>query len=255
MIFNTPKFLNSTLAAGSILLAFSASNCYAADYGPTWFKPYVGIESRASSTHHENNNVVNLSLIVKALPETYTGGGVFFGNQFNKYFALEAGYDINRGRTKNSTITGGKFEVDDTFGAGGTIPIDISFAEFNLKSSRDGWHIDVIGLMPLTEDLSFIISPGLARISLKITGDAAWEAASSDPPAPPVPTQGIIDIADHVTNQQKTIFRIGGGLQYITSKFGIRSMLRLENTGRFTQNGHKLLRDSYSFNLALFFTI
>ena len=117
-----------------------------------------------------------------------TGGKIFGGYQFNRYFAIEGGYfDLGRfGFTAN------------------TVPIGSLTGDIKIK----GVNLDLVGMLPVTERFSAFGRVGVTRAEARDTFTGT----------------GLVRLLRTTANQRETNAKFGMGLQYaFTDRLGMRA--------------------------------
>lgn len=254
----------SLFLLGAIAFSVSAKSDF--------LSPYVGLESRISSIHNGGGG----KTLMHVLPQTYYGGGAFVGNRFSDNFGIEFSYDVNRVPNKKHSLDGLTIDLLDPDGGGGNGlftggAVLAKIAEvtgthlFDLKTRLDGWNLDAIGYLPITDSFDLIASLGVSELRYKLKGSITLDGSLVNPE--PTLTAvalslgrinaafsagGIIQPVNET--HTKIVPRIGFGAQYTKDRFGVRGMFRFTNTDRkFKSKTYgNLMKNMYSFNLGVF---
>jgi OOP family OmpA-OmpF porin len=169
----------------SVLTLFMLPAAYAMDYsnfkengwsaGMNIGKSIVGIEQDTIRTDLENQGFNINSVLEDSRSEGYK---IFVGYKFNPYLAVEGGY----------------FNVGGFHALANTTPT----SDFRGKTKLLGWNLDLVGIMPFTEDFS-----GFARIG--VTQNDTSNTYSSN---------GLVDVTGYNEDGSYTKNKYGLGLQY-----------------------------------------
>ncbi|MDF3125906.1 OmpA family protein [Rheinheimera sp. 1928-s] len=138
-------------------------------------KSIAGIEQDTIRTDLENQGFNINSVLEDRRSEGYK---IFVGYKFNPYLAVEGGY----------------FNVGGFHALANTTPT----SDFRGKTKLLGWNLDLVGIMPFTEDFS-----GFARIG--VTQNETSNTYSSN---------GLIDVTGYNEDGSYTKNKYGLGLQY-----------------------------------------
>lgn len=181
------------------------------------FDPYAGADMQWRRTDYKGGFGDNI------FAHTYPQANGYVGLKFCDDLALEAGYEAGESKTRQATLTTGDI-------AAGT-PITSAFSPTVFKSTAkfQGPHLDLVGYYsPCPEsDLKVIGSIGAARIkgtferrTIQIAGNISMNTVRT-------------------LNVQKTVLRLGGGLQYMLDcHWGIRGMVGWENLSNMVANAN-----------------
>lgn len=135
-----------------------------------------------------------------------TGGDVFVGYSFNRYFALEGGYYNMGSATIDDTVTAP---------APGTGHIDLKL---------DGWRLDAVGTYPMSDAWSLFARLGAINASVKEDISASGSVSATTPGA----------------SSTNSTFDLGVGVQFNTSRsWGIRlGLTQFHNVGDSNSTGN-----------------
>ncbi|CAI3795490.1 OmpA family protein [Rheinheimera sp. MM224] len=190
---NTPFFRFKPLALG-ILSILMLPAAYAVDYtnfeengwsvGMNVGKSVARIEQDTIRNDLESQGFDVISVLEDRRSEGYK---IFAGYQFNPYLAVEGGY-----------FNLGGFPI-----LANTLPL----TDFRGKTKLFGWNLDLVGIMPFTEDFS-----GFARVG--VTRNDTSNTYSSN---------GLVDVTGYNEDGNYTKHKYGLGLQYdISPIFTVR---------------------------------
>ncbi|HXH54300.1 MAG TPA: outer membrane beta-barrel protein [Gammaproteobacteria bacterium] len=147
-----------------------------------------------------------------------SGSGVsaFLGSQFIEYAGIELGY---------TALSGGKLSIKDP-----------GFQNSSLKTKSRNMYADVLGYVPVCEDMDLIGSLGIGRLSSTVKGKIIG------------PNNARVVATENVSlKSSKTGLRLGLGAQYkVTPNVGARFMVR-------HQKGNKFVKSVNSAGLGLFY--
>ncbi len=209
------------VAAPIVLLAASAS----AAENRWGIKPYVGAD--AEFRHMDYHKAFGGNIINHDAPQ----GNVYGGIRLGEYFAVEAGYEATKRKTRASSLKTG-----DTL-AGFILPLFVGAPRCNLTrwsttSQTKGLHANILGFFPICElyRLKLIGMVGFARLKAKST---LHFLANEDG-----------DVLDQIQGEtinifrtKKTVLRLGAGLQHmIDCNWGIRGMVKWEASKKLKMN-------------------
>ncbi|HEY0923313.1 OmpA family protein [Rheinheimera pacifica] len=186
-----PPAIISTVAAGCLLIVFSATAADDSDYkengwsaGMNIGKSSANIDTASIRASLENNGFDVSNIDKDSRNEGYK---IYLGYQFGRYIALEGGY----------------FDLGDFSFLADTVPA----TNFNGNTQLKGWNLDLVGTLPLTERFS-----AFARIG--VTRNSAETRFSSN---------GLISTARYNSDDDYTKHKYGLGLQYdVSAAFTIR---------------------------------
>ncbi|EGM78319.1 outer membrane protein/peptidoglycan-associated (lipo)protein [Rheinheimera sp. A13L] len=181
---NTPFFRFKPLVL-SVLTVLMLPAAHAMDYsnfkengwsvGMNVGKSIAGIEQDTIRTDLENQGFNVNSVSEDSRSEGYK---IFVGYKFNPYLAVEGGY----------------FNIGGFHALANTTPV----TDFRGKTKLLGWNLDLVGIMPFTEDFS-----GFARIG--VTQNDTSNSYSSN---------GLVDVTGYNEDGSYTKNKYGLGLQY-----------------------------------------
>lgn len=176
------KFINASKFSGMLALAVIVSPLAVAEDSGWYLGGNIGqsksdldLENMEGSALGNGLNTTSFSA-----DDDDTGYKLFGGYQFNRYFALEAGY-----------FNLGEFDIEATL-PGGTVEGDIEL---------QGLNLDIVGLLPFTDRFAAFVRGGVTRVEASDgfsgTGSGAF--------------------VDHGNTEHETGYKFGGGLQYALS--------------------------------------
>lgn len=182
---NQKSMLRLLVLGGLAPLAVSAVHAQSQDSGPGYY--YGGLSVGQSTSRIDDERITanlataGLATTSMSLDERDTAFKVFGGYQFNRNWALEAGY-----------FNLGKFGYTSTTSPAGTLHGQIKLQGFNL---------DVVGTLPLSERFSAIGRVGVQVADARdsFTGTGAVQVLSPNP------------------SKRDTNYKLGIGLQYAFS--------------------------------------
>jgi len=197
------------LATPALILAASAAT---ANHG--WgVMPYVGADAEWRHMNFQNGFGDNL------FRHDYPQGNLYAGLKFNDYVAVEAGYEATARKTRAVTLGAGSLS------GGAVLPLNV---QFHSTGQIKGPHANLVGFLPLCDQyrLELIGMVGVARLKANFVRTAV---ASNGTAISPSYTTFI---------KRKSVLRLGGGIQQmITECWGIRAMLKWENTKKLDRMG------------------
>lgn len=205
------------IALSGAMLVSGAS--FGMDFDP---KFYVGAEAQANK-YKGAKEVKTQGLTVKSADnkslfgKSGSGASAFVGSQFSEYAGVELGYTALSG-TKLSDKTPG-------------------FEKSSFKTKSRNMYADVLGYLPVCEDIDLIGSLGMGRLSTKAKG----KSVESDRAGV------VVDTTNVSLKSSKTGLRLGLGAQYkVTPNVGARFMVR-------HQKGNQFVKSVNSAGLGLFY--
>ena len=185
--------MNRAKALGLVVLVVSSTLtgplAFAQDAG--W---YGGLNLGQSRSKIDDPRIINGLLVGGFSSATIndnnrdTGGKIFGGYQFNRYFAVEGGYfDLGKfGFTAN------------------TVPIGTLTGDIKIK----GVNLDLVGMLPITDKFSAFGRLGVTRAEARDTFTGT----------------GLVRLLRTTANQRETNAKYGLGLQYaFTDRLGMRA--------------------------------
>lgn len=204
------KIMAKTMAVVCALVGFASMA--SAGYWDCCFTPYIGLD--AQGRHVDFNNRFGGNVFKKDYPQ----GNLYFGTKLTQFFGLEAGYEWTK--RMHRTVSLGTSEA--VFG----VPVRATAAPSTIrgKSKFDGWHANVIGFLPVTDDCCTELFASLGIVQMRAAFEGIAIAAGVD----------TIDPQESIFfRQTKTIARANLGIQTkIVDAFGIRASIGWENTSR-----------------------
>ncbi len=204
----------ASIALSGVMLVSGAS--FGMDFDPKLYlgaevqqNKYKGAKELKTPTGRVLNNPNNKSLFGKS----GVGTSAFLGSQLSEYAGVELGYTVLSG-AKMSLKTAG-------------------FQNSSLKTKHRNVYADVLGYMPVCDDLDLIGSLGMGRLATTVKGKVVGPTA--------VTTETVS------LKSSKTGLRLGLGAQYkITPNIGTRFMVR-------HQKGNQFVKSVNSAGLGLFY--
>lgn len=202
------------LAAPIVLLAASAATAE----NRLGLTPYVGADAEFRHMDYHKNfggNVIN---------HNSPQGNVYAGVRLNEYFAVEAGYEATKRKTKRSTLNS-----DDTLG-GFVLPRNAGAVEpfgFNATSQTKGLHANLVGFLPICDAYRLQLIGMLGFVRLKTKTTLTWITANGALVAP------LVGAGEDVTifKARKNVLRLGAGLQHmINCNWGVRGIVKWEQS-------------------------
>ena len=157
----------------------------------------------------------------RVVSKVYSGGNGFAGCRLSEYIGFEIGYEFTGKKDKAH-----EFVLGETFFS---LP-NTSFIGTNtqIQTSFNGWHVDLLGFIPLDHCIDLLLIGGYGAMKLKsqfhvLTG--------------PFPL--LNDAILSINSKGRTFLRLGGGIQWmVTDMTGVRALLRWQNTNRLTIRGN-----------------
>lgn len=217
--------VRSLVIAGAVMAASSAG----AETLFGDFNPYVGADYY--QVWMKGKDITGVADSGKKLfPKSYPGATLYVGNKFTESFGLELGLDASAQEKKDFS---GSYGVPAVLFSGTT------------KVRRTGWHLDVVGFIPMNECVNLLGSIGYGWLRPKTDVEST-------------PAVGIsFKAKDH------SVVRVGAGADWMaTDVFGVRAKLGWETTSmlRFNQTSPgvsdqkvKLFKDSLTLAVGAFF--
>ena len=185
--------------------AMVAAGSVAADLGDIWYS--LGVDFQQNWTKGKNGYDLYF-------PKSFPGANVYVGAKFNENFGVEVGGDWSANKKHNWTENF-KNPANVNFTATGTA-----------KVRRSGYHLDLVGSLPLNECFDVFATAGFGYVKNKVS-----MTVNSMVPASSAYTNSYTGLS----SKGKGVFRLGiGGLYQITEMFGVRAKLGWENTSRLT---------------------
>jgi len=191
------------------------------------FNPYVGADYYHAWMKGKDGQDVNFGNV---FPKSYPGATLYVGNKFTETFGLELGFDASARKKKDFT---------------GTNPTTGAVVTGSSKVRRAGWHLDVVGFIPMNEGINFIGSIGYGWVRPKIDATTNQYGALA------------FKTKDH------SVIRVGAGADWMaTDVLGLRaklgwestSLLRIQETSRSVNNEKvKAFKDSLTLAVGAFF--
>ncbi len=217
------------LAVPAILLAASAATA-----DNQWgFTPYVGADAEWRHLNYQTGFGENI------FRHDYPQGNIYAGLKFNDYLAIEGGYEATGRKSRVTTLGPGNIFAGNST-AGTTL-------QFSTTSRIKGPHANLVGFLPIWDAyrLQLIGSVGFAR--LQENAEFTILTANGNPAIPDPRT----------FKQRKSILRVGAGLQQmISDSWGVRAMVKWENTNKFKMGsniGRSEIRHKNSFIYSRFY--
>ena len=206
------------IALSGAMLVSGAS--FGMDFDP---KFYLGAEAQANKYKGAKEVKTETGLGTIKNPDNKSlfgksgaGASAFVGSQFSEYAGVELGYTVLSG-TKMSIKTPG-------------------FEKSSFKTKSRNMYADVLGYVPVCEDIDLIGSLGMGRLSTKMNAKAVGPNAA-----------GVVETTNASLKSSKTGLRLGLGAQYkVTPNVGARFMVR-------HQKGNQFVKSVNSAGLGLFY--
>ncbi len=193
--------------------------------------PYVGVDYYQAWMQGKDSELFNKN----ALPKSYPGASIYGGVKWMENFATEVGIDWSAKKTKDTTET---VNVRP-FGS-------VNVSESN-KVRRNGYHLDLVGILPVNECFNVLATVGAGWVKVKVdqTLTASAGALSANL------GQGSI------SSKYRPLARLGVGASYLfTEMFGVRAKVNYENTARvkvnFLGTDYKPFKNTTSLTLGAF---
>lgn len=212
------------LAAPVIALAASSS-ANSSEWGD-WssVKPYVGVD--AEWRHMNFKRGYGDNVFKRNTPQ----GNAYVGVRLSDYFAIEAGYQAAKKKSRSCAIKQGDlllgFDPTDTsmnLGAAG-FPDTLNIVG---TTQIKGAHLNLLGILPVWGEYRIQLIGSVGYASLK----AKQSLKVIDATGGGVPT--IQFNGYDAYSKRKNVLKLGAGLQHmLTDNWGIRAMFKWENTQR-----------------------
>jgi hypothetical protein len=227
------QVVKSLVVVGAMLAAGTA----AADMDMD-FRPFVGVDYLQAWMEGKgtmpNSNVAGQN----AFKKSYPGATVYVGTKFMDNLGLELGWDTSSAKTRTST---GAVAANGATIAGSGVTL-------SNKTKRSGFHVDLVGFMPV-DCWELFGSLGYGSVKAKVSNQTATFTGTT--PA----QQAAFNTAYPLSSKQKGVFRLGVGASYMfTDMFGLRAKLGWESTNNLrltAANGTKVNLFKNSTTLAL----
>jgi len=148
------------LSAGTVAPSMAATTNW--ETVATWYVGLSGGESRSQANSSDLSSALSnngLTPLSSSLDDSDTGWKLYLGYQFNPNFAVEAGY-----------IDFGKFNFSATT-AGGSLGGDMK--------SKNGGFIDVLGIIPLSNNFSIFGKLGGYSVKTELNGSGVGGSVSA----------------------------------------------------------------------------
>lgn len=231
-------------ASGALVAGLSLSTAAVASIMDWDLVPYVGADAQWRRMDYKKDFGQNLT------KKNYKQGNLYAGLKFNEYVGVEAGYESTGTIKRNATVI-----ATNMFGT--TFPGAIAgqSLEWNTRSKISGFHGNLIGFLPISDDycLKLFGSVGIAQLKARTRATATT-------------LNGIPLIPNIVLNftKRKWVPRLSLGLQHMFyEQFGLRATATWENTARLKmssrdQSGGTRIysaysRDSVTLGVGLFY--
>lgn len=189
------------------------------DFDP---KFYVGGEAQVNhSKGTKDGNLGNTSRTSllgaknkSILDSTRPGAGLFVGSRLTENLGVEVGASAANHKVKNGNLSTG-------------------LQTSSLKAKNTNLYADVMGILPVSNEVELLASVGVGRLSTKMNGKVNGTALAA---------------AQNVSlKSSKAGVRVGAGVQYkFDENLGARLMVR-------HQKGNKLIKNVTSAGLGLFY--
>lgn len=202
---------------GVIVLSASAlmnTAALAMDFNPS---VYVGAEAQWNRLKGDTSQFKDSKGNSMLHKKNVAGGSLLLGSRFNEYVGAEMGYSM-LGKS-NSSFTDTVAGVQTKY-------------QYNVKMKNA--HIDVLGYVPVANDINLIGSLGLGRLSTKV------KLAANN-------VDQKLTAVQNDAAKTKIGMRVGVGAEYkIDSNISARAMVRY-------QKGNKTVKNVKSAGLGLFY--
>lgn len=180
------------------------------------FNPYLGADAQWRRTNFKGGFGDNV------FAHTFPQANAYLGFKFHKYAGLEGGYEVGRSRTRITSLSTGDISL------GAAIPPAISPVVFRSRAKFRGPHIDLVGYFEPVPGCNTQLIGSVGVAFLKGTFDRRTIAIRNSVTGATITTNTL-----RTLSQNKTVLRLGGGLQYmLCDNWGVRGMVGWENTAR-----------------------
>ncbi|MCS5708880.1 outer membrane beta-barrel protein [Candidatus Berkiella cookevillensis] len=204
------------LALSTLLLASTPFAAATAFLGSDFYvNPYVAAEAGWRHSPWES------AFGERHFKEQHTNLNFILGAQFHDYFAVEGGFQTTDQRQKQSFYFGAQNVTEEPVlgflnGAGNEA------SSLHMAQSKiDGWHLNLVGLLPVLPKTTLFASVGVAWMKFHVN-------------TVPVYDHNVLTTANPVSqwnSSRDAVLRLGIGVkQMITENFGSRLFLNWENT-------------------------
>ncbi len=209
--------------------------------------PYAGINTQVRQIEFKGGYGSNI--FAKRMPQAEIYGGF----KINSYLGFELAYlrSLEAHKTAQNANLNNYFGIDL-----GSLGVPSDFYERATASSRiDGGSVNVVGSLPVTEDLQFLGSLGIARLRVKLKYVPVGDNATGYTPAQ------TFDNTKHYA-AWRYVPQAKVGVQYMVSQaVGLKALLGWDGTsrfnlipnrtGEFASTARVSLKDSYNLGLGL----
>jgi hypothetical protein len=170
--------------------------------------PFVGADFEYSiiNPHNDWRNFFS---------RVFPGGNGFVGVRLSEYIGFELGYDFTGKKEKTHEFIAGEtfFNFPSPVLVGTTVHSKISF---------NGWHLDLLGFVPLDHCIDLLLTVGYSATRAKLQFDVGT-----------VGNPTLLSIIPTLNARGRTFLRLGGGIQWmVTDMTGVRALVRWKNTNR-----------------------
>ena len=192
------QVMKSLVVVGAMLVAGSA----AANIDEV--KPSIGVDFLQAYMKGQNSvtvsgRTVNVSDLVA---KSYPGATVYLGAKFMENLGAEVGYDLSSNKKRTTTV--------------GT-------TSFSARVKRTGWHLDLVGFLPMNDCSNLFASLGAGWVKAKMSDVSG--------------TTGAVVTSITASSKMKTVWRLGVGANYmLTEMFGVRAKVGFEGTSALRNN-------------------
>lgn len=207
--------------------------------------PYVGADAVIRYNPFQNNFGGNV------FEQYYPEGNAFFGVKFSDYLGAEVGYKTSVSKTRVVSLGTGETAVG--------IPVDNPPALHRAVASFKGWHVELVGFIPIYRKAcaSLLGSLGISRTKL-FARDKIVQTF--------LPGFGVAPFPDNLEvstfSRTKNILTIGMGIQIeIKEETYLRLKINWENTSRFKSvfakenNGILKPKNSFMYSVGVVFNL
>ncbi len=181
------------------------------------FNPYVGADyyqawMRGKSSYNQ------------IFPKSYPGATIYIGNKFTENFGLELGYDWSAKAKKSWTLPVGTQVFNST--------VATSAITGTTKIQRTGFHLDLVGFLPINDCVNLLGSIGYGWVQPKIEITSLTPSANGG--------NNNYTAISSLSGKGRSVFRVAVGADWMaTDMFGLRAKLGWESTSTLRINGNQ----------------
>jgi hypothetical protein len=220
---------------------------------------YVGIDGQVRLINFKQDYGGNI------LKNHYPQANVFGGLMFGQNYGIEAGYEFSKQQytvsrdNPREVVLGRPIPLRDPRNTG--IVYDNSYS----SSKINGINVNVIGLLPIQQNIQLIGSIGFANLKLRAK-NIFTHTIITDFPLLELPITDVY--SDHVNyNKRKTVLRLSGGIKLrLNDCISMRALLSWENTSKLQAKaidsvtkgkvlGMAKPKNSFQYGIGLFITL